>query len=187
MVLRAAVLDDLATWAPKGAIIAYHFFRADDSEDSLQDFLRHLVFQGLSQRSEIIPEALEVRRLHTMSNIDPLPKDLVPVLVAICEASPAMYVVLDGLDECQYLAKLARHFSTLRLSGMKILITSRDLPDVRKHLEWCHQLEVRPERDDIFRYVNWRLREDAEVEYDLLGDKLKEELASKLFDHADGS
>jgi hypothetical protein len=177
----------LRTSALKGAVIAYHSFRADNIEDSLQDLLRHLVFQGLSQCSDIVLEAAEVRRAHMISNMDPLPKDLVYILAAISKASSVMYVVLDGLDECQYLPKLARHLSTLRHSGMKILITSRDLPDVRKYLEGCPQIDVRPDRDDILRYVNWRLREDGEVEYELLEDRFKEDISSRLFEHADGS
>ncbi|KAF1955877.1 hypothetical protein CC80DRAFT_446803 [Byssothecium circinans] len=186
-VLSAAVLDDLKTSAPEGAVIVYHFFRANSSEDSLHELLRHFVFQGISQCSDIVLEAAEVRRRHTISNTDPLPKDLVHILAAISKASPVMYVVLDGLDECQYLSKLAQHLSALRLIGMKILITSRDLPDVRKYLEGYPQIDVRPERDDILRYVEWRLREDGEVEYDLLADGLKEDIASRLFEHVDGS
>ncbi|KAI8625612.1 ankyrin repeat-containing domain protein [Xylariaceae sp. FL1651] len=64
---------------------------------------------------------------------------------------------------------------------------SRDLPDLRKLLQEYPEIEVRLDRDDILRYVDWRLCEEGEVQYDLLEGHLKEAIASKLFEHADGS
>lgn len=184
---RTIILDDIHASTPKDAIVSYHFFRADNDEDSLQDFLRHLVFQGLNQCRDMIPEAAEMHRIHAASSADPLPKDLVHLLTAIYKRFSVVYMVLDGLDECHYLPKLARQLSTLRAAGIKILLTSRSIPDVRKHLEGWHQMDVRPDRCDISLYVDWRLQEDAEVEYDGLEDKLKEDIVLRLFEHADGS
>jgi hypothetical protein len=135
----------------------------------------------------MIPEAANLRKTRATSSIDPLPKDLIAILTATCKACPAMYVVLDGLDECQYLTKFGPHLSTLRQSDIKIIITSRDLPDLRKLLQEYTEIEVRLDREDIICYVDWRLCEEGEVEYDLLDGNLKEAIASRLFEHVDGS
>ena len=198
----AAVVSDLTKSVPNGCIVAYHFFhsgrlehpgrpetgpatrKTDKNEESLQDLLCHLIFQSLGQSEKVVLEAAELYKNHKSSNLDLLPKDLVSALVAISKTCTAMYIVLDALDECQYLTKLARYLSTLTSSGIKILFTSRDIPDVRKHLGGYSQIEVKPDRNDILRYVDWRLREGEEVEYELLDDTLKNDIASALFEHA---
>jgi hypothetical protein len=182
-----AVLDDLDTSGPKGSVVVYHFFEAGNSEDSFQCLLRHLTSQGISQHGDTVPEAAEVYKTHTRKNIEPLPRDLVQILSTISKASSAMYVVLDGLDECQYLPKLARHLSTLTLAGVKILATSRDLSEVGKCVEGYSKVSVRPGDDEILSYVDWRLREEGEVEYGLFEDGLKKSIAEKLSGHSDGS
>lgn len=189
----AAVVGDLKTSGPKDCIVAYHLFHSshglqtDRDEESLQDLLKHLIIQSVGQSMKVVTEATELYENHKASSFDLLPKDLVSLLEAISKASPAMYVVLDALDECQYLPKFARYLSMLVGSGMNILFTSRDIPDVRKHLGGYSQIETKPDRNDILLYVDWRLLEGNEVDYERLDDALKEEIASKLFAHAGNS
>lgn len=141
----------------------------------------------MGQSGKVVPEATELFNTRKSPDHDLSPKDLASVLTAISKACRAMYIVLDALDECQYLAKLARYLPTMLRSGMRFLLTSRDIPDVRKHLEGYSHIEVKPDRNDILHYVDWRLRDGEEVEYDLLDDTLKQEIGSKLFEHAGDS
>ncbi|KAI8625611.1 hypothetical protein F5Y19DRAFT_479372 [Xylariaceae sp. FL1651] len=99
-VLSAAISEDLKLSTPTGTIIIYHFFRGGSREDTLTDLLGHLVFQSLNQCVSMIPEAANLHKIHATSSSDPLPKDLTSILTATSKACPAMYILLDGLDEC---------------------------------------------------------------------------------------
>jgi hypothetical protein len=184
---RAAILEDLSTTSVDGSVIVYHFFSSDRKQESLQGVLRHLVVQALTQSPNVPPKALDLRKKKKHSNAEFVPKDLLDILVEIAKVSPNTYVILDGLDECMYLGKLVRHLPTLRNSLIKVLIASRDLPDIRKNFEDCPSLEVKASKYDIEHYVNVRLREDGEVDYELLEEDLKNEITSKIEKHADGS
>lgn len=48
-------------------------------------------------------------------------------------------------------------------------------------------VDARAGRQDIERYVQWRLEEDSEVDKDLLTDDLKRDIVSKLVEQAAGS
>jgi hypothetical protein len=179
-------MGNLGTTAPTGSLILYHFFSTEKGKESWNDVLRHLIVQALEQ-SETVPQlALDLPK-KKRSKTKVLPKELMDVLVDISKASPQMYIVLDGLDECRHLAELIKLVLKLKDTSAKILTTSRDLPDIRKHFTKFANLEVKVSRNDIDRYVAWRLQEGSEIEYDDLGDALKKEIASKIEQHVDGS
>ncbi|KAH6619563.1 ankyrin repeat-containing domain protein [Chaetomium sp. MPI-SDFR-AT-0129] len=191
----AAVIADLkGSAAAHHRTVAYHFFHAslthgkgDGAEDSLHDLLRHLVFQCLGESATVALEAVRLCRDYKSSNRPLLAQDLVSVLEAVSKARRGLFIVLDASDECPYLTKLTRLLSTLKAPGMKILLTSRNIPDMAKLLSSYSQIEVRPDHNDILHYVDWRLRESEEVEYGRLDDVLKKEIVSRLHKHAGNS
>jgi len=112
--------------------------------------------------------------------------DLIDILCKISQMSPGSFIILDGLDEFADRKKLLTLLPKVVTSGVKILVTSRDLADIREHFTDFVSLEVKAEGVDIHRYVDWRLEEDSEI-YELFTEDVKQELTSKLEEYASGS
>lgn len=184
---RSVILEDLRTSRPDNSVVLYHCFDSDRPKESLKDAIQDLVFQAVTEARTLPPLAVELYKKKGHSNTDLPQKDLTDVLTAVIRSSEKAYVVLDGLDECTYSSKVVRLLPTLTGAGMKVLVTSRDLPDIRKHFENGPSLEARAPDDDMHRYIAWRLEEDAEVDYEYFGKQTKEDMIAKLINHVDGS
>ncbi|KAH0565278.1 hypothetical protein GP486_001328 [Trichoglossum hirsutum] len=185
-ILSAAVMGNLGTTVPTDSLILYHFFSTERGKESWHDVLRHLIVQTLEQSKTKPQLAFDPpKKRHSKTKV--LPKELADVLVDISKTSPRTYIVLDGLDECRHLAELIKLLLRLKDAPAKVLTTSRDLPDIRKHFAEFANLEVKVSRSDIDHYVAWRLQEGSEIEYGDFGDALKKEIASEIEQHVDGS
>ncbi|PGH23688.1 hypothetical protein AJ80_02294 [Polytolypa hystricis UAMH7299] len=186
-ILSSVILQDLHEKYAANAVITYHFFSCDRPKEPLLDALRHLVVQALSQAQSIPSQASDLWKRKSQSNADLIRKDLIEILISVANLMPHMFIVLDGLDECRYFNKLVHHISTLKKSGIKLLVTSRDLPHIKDHFLRDSNLEVRASKDDIHRYVNYRLEEDGKVRFDLIERRLKDQIATAIYKQVDGS
>jgi hypothetical protein len=157
-----------------------------DRKHTLQDVLRTVIYQLLRKVRTPPPEVLELYKKRLESKGALLLNDLIDILCKISQMSPGSYIILDGLDEFADRKKLLTLLPKVVASGVKILVTSRDLADIRGHFADFMSLELKAEGVNIQRYVEWKLEQDSEI-YELFTEDLKQELTSKLVDYASGS
>jgi len=186
-VLSAAVAQDLDTASSSSqSAVAYHFFGAERCNETLDGFLRHLAVQLLDQDDTVPEDVVNLWKKGKSTNSSLLPDEIISIISSTVNNTSVAYAVLDGLDECPFLAKLAKLLPKLSKTGLKIFATSRDLPDIRKHLDTSSHVEISATRDDLARYIDWRLQEESEVDYDLMPQSFKSDLTSAVVNHVDG-
>lgn len=166
--------------------MAYHFFR-DNHEESLQDVLRHIAYQLLSQPRAGSQVANDIFQRKKSRNASLLLKDLVDVICDILSASDSVYLILDGLDEFPHFTKFLKHFPQFVATGAKVMVSSRDLPNIAAHMTNSTRVDARAGYQDTELYVLWRLQEESEIDEDLLTPDLKNKIVSKVVQQTDGS
>jgi hypothetical protein len=106
------------------------------------------------------------------------------ILELFCERLNKLYIIIDGLDDCditerklvlQSLTSLIDKCDTTRPGKLRVLIVSQDCPDIGKALIAANVVSLRPKdtEKDIGRYVNeWTMRiqqhhrlDDGHAEY----------------------
>jgi hypothetical protein len=114
------------------AITAYHFFR-DNQEETLQDVLRHISHQLLSQPTAASQVAIDICKKKMARNASLLLNDLVDVICDISVTSGRTYIILDGLDEFSLYNKLLKHLPQFLVAKAKVVVSSRELPSITIH------------------------------------------------------
>ena len=100
-------------------------------------------------------------------------------LLALAASVQPIYMVLDGLDELKTPNELLAQIPELANSEIQILITSRDLPQIRKKIGAAIQLAIRPSDSDLRLYVASRLQESDFSEEVARDSSLIDEIVSK--------
>jgi hypothetical protein len=178
----ALVIRDIKSGNLPGTAVASHFFSSNKSMASVSNVLRNLIAQAL-RGCPVIPQ--EAMALYEKRSQNLTMNDLINVLGAIAK-SMTICVILDGLDECQFLPKIFSILSTLQELGVRIFATGRDLPKIRKHFEKKPSVEVSATSQDLDLYVNHRLK-DGEVDVELIGTELKSDIVSTIEKKTAGS
>ncbi|KAF9769166.1 hypothetical protein IL306_013427 [Fusarium sp. DS 682] len=181
-VLSSVVLKNIESSGELNAAISYHFFSSDRPKESFTNVLRHLIVQALHSCDPIPQEA---RHFQEKKQRDLTTKDLIMVLKAIA-CSVTTYVILDGLDEFPFLNELLPFLLTLQGMGIRLFVTSRDLPKIRKLMGGFASLEVAATSQDLSTYVEHRLQH-GEIDLELVGEQLMSEIASAITNQAAGS
>lgn len=114
-------------------------------------------------------------------------KELVKILCDIGSTSGRAYLILDGVDESRHYSKLLKHLPEFTAAGVRVLVSSRDLPTIQSLLSGAVMLDARAGESDIEAYVSWRLEEDSELNDGVFTAGLKKEICSKLVEHITGS
>ncbi|KAK4212693.1 hypothetical protein QBC37DRAFT_401244 [Rhypophila decipiens] len=184
-IYSATIVDDIFTSFPD-ATVSYHFFR-DGRQESLADVLRHLVWQHLSQPTGLSKLAERIYSKSKPTKAPVLLKELVKILCDIGSSSARAYLVLDGLDEFPLYSKLLKHLPEFTAAGIRVLVSSRDLPAIESLLSGPTVVDARASRSDIGTCVSWRLGEDSELDEGVFTAELKEEICTKLVEHIRGS
>ena len=86
------------------------------------------------------------------------------------------YLVIDGLDELDDPNGLLCLLPPLIECGCRVLITSRDLPNIRRKLDGSKNMEIQSNTEDLRAYVDHRFS-DLDI---LLDEKSAKELKEKI-------
>ena len=161
--------------------MAYFYFDFRDTEKQhLRGLLSSLVVQ-LSAKSDPCYQILS--RLysdHAGGTDEPSEDALSECLVEMLEVpdQPAMYIILDALDECPNISGLPtareqvleflEHLVTLNLSNVHICVSSRPEIDIRQTLEPLAPFRMSlddesGQREDICSYINAVVRADKRM------------------------
>lgn len=187
--ISAIAIEHICTAAPADKIgLAYVFCnyksRGDQSSLSL---LSALLRQLIDKRPDHAGPVVEMYELHTKWKTRPSLKEVTSAMGAVCSACDDTYIIVDALDERldEGTADGGRvHFvDELRAlqarANVRLLFTSRPIPEITQLFEPDITLEVRATREDVQRFVASHIssRYDAD---------LKAEIVDKIADAADG-
>jgi hypothetical protein len=169
------VIDHLLEERKENSLVIY-FFCDFSSQNQMKtiDILHHLLRQIIDQGSGEILSSLKEScgDPSTLQNA----KQVVQLLVLAASVQP-IHLVVDGLDELKTPSELLGHILELAKSEIHILITSRDLPQIRKKMSTAIQLEVRPPDYDLRLYINNRLQESDFAEEFAKDNSLLDDIA----------
>lgn len=140
-----------------------------------------IVLQDLSQRLQPDREALKKYVERAKINQPPNLTELLGALTTACETQET-YLILDGPDELENPRDIAFFLEPILKSHCRVLVTSRDIPDVRSALAAAAQTEIQADRGDLATFVEGRF-EESDVS-DLLSRASG--LVTEIIDKANG-
>ena len=87
----------------------------------------------------------------------PKPGDLVWAFSEVCQNQNA-YLTLDAPDELE-IKQIVSRFKSFVGAGCRVVVTSRDHPDLRETFSAARQIEARVSNEDLTVYVQHRFGE----------------------------
>ncbi|KAF2033016.1 ankyrin [Setomelanomma holmii] len=183
-VLCATIVNDILNQA--NTLVAHHFFK-DSQEETLQDVLRHIAYQLLSQPTAVSQIAVNICEKKMVRNASLVPKDLLDVICDVSSTSGRVYIILDGLDEFAQSAKLLKYLPQFVAAKAKVVISSCDLPSIATHMANAKLIDARAESHDIELYAQWRFEEDSDIDEVLLTDAFQRDVAVTVAEQCKGS
>lgn len=107
-------------------------------------------------------------------------------LESVSNVYDQVYVIVDGLDECEKRKPLLDSLLKLLGKTINVFMTSRPEVDIKKRFRGISTLEMDKEhmQRDIATYVEWKLEHDESFKYFPLD--LKSEIAQKLISKSNG-
>jgi hypothetical protein len=166
--------------------IAYLFCsykaRVDQSAPNL---LAALLKQLVHSRPDIAAPVTGIHDQHSERQTKPSLDELTQALLSICSAYTAVYVVVDALDECSNVVRrqLIGKLRSLQASrNMRLMYTSRDVPEVIEYFRSSPSLEIRASEEDVRRFVIDQLPQL----YLPVDEELEREIARMIVEAVDG-
>ena len=148
------VMHDLQEQSFSETIILCHF--CDTSKQSPLTVLQSLLWQVVQVGNSEQVSCLE--RLRRSSN-NPSLNELTQVLSETVRLNNGIYLVVDALDELRDRRLLIPVLQRLSRTGLKVLITSRDIPDIRDAFRSEPSLIIQASQSDLEVYIKNRLAE----------------------------
>ena len=155
--LSSIVLNDLySLWKPAAAIV-YHFCdfaqcKSDRAVVILQQFLRQILHDAN-------PMQLSQLEQHCRTLNNPSLKDLSRIFSDVTRVNENAFLIIDALDEFSDRKTLIPILRILANAGIKVLVTSRHIPDIYDAFHKERNLEIQASRSDLENFVANSLRE----------------------------
>ncbi|KAL4784159.1 ankyrin repeat-containing domain protein [Aspergillus varians] len=174
--LASRVIDHLLdAQVSQGSLVINFFcdFPSQDEQkavDILHHLLRQIIEQGNAEVLTILKESCkDPSKLQSATEV--------AELIASAGLTKPIYLILDAVDEMKDPIPLLSQIKSLVSAGVNVLITSRDLPHIRKNMTLARMLKVRSNPKDLKLYIESRLRdsdfsEEIDEEGKLVGDIL---------------
>jgi hypothetical protein len=159
-IMAAIAIDHLYKVAEGNDIgIAYLFcnYKAQ-TDQSAPSLLAALVKQLVQSRPEITVPVTHVYDHHSKRGSRPSLDEMFSALQSVCSNFIAVHIVVDALDECadtdgarsRLIDKLRNLQAT---TDVRLLFTSRFIPEIRQKFQSNPILEVRASEEDVRRFV----------------------------------
>ena len=189
--MAASVIDHLLKTARTSKIgLAYLFCNYKEQESQTIALFLGAILQQIAYRQDLVAEPVaQLYENHTKSKTRPSSKEVYSTIESVLDTCATTYIIVDALDECPNkdgtrtkLLKLLRRLQSQ--SDVRLMVTSRFVPDIESELTYASKLEVRASHTDVKRYVNGQMyRLPKCVQHDL---KLQEEIQHAIADAIDG-
>jgi Cdc6-like AAA superfamily ATPase len=127
-------------------------------DQSASNLLCALLKQLLISRPDIAAPVIQMYDNHSKLASRPSVDEICNILLSICSNYSAVYIIVDALDECsdEQGARSLLIEKLLELQSrvdVRLLCTSRFIPEVTNHFESKLQLEVRASSEDVRRFL----------------------------------
>ena len=196
---RSHLVDRLiGSAAPSAAsasdVIYYYCDYADQRTLHLGHVLGSLLKQLLINKE--IPEHIETQLLQVYAGGSRSPSEnaLGDILISVVALRPQLYVVFDGLDECENsiwkaILKSLEHLGTMGRCEVKIFITCVEEGSVSHHLAGhaCIQLSPAATTEDIRSFIRSSVRSRIDNgDLKIRNPKLEQDITTGLISRANG-
>ncbi|VUC33388.1 unnamed protein product [Clonostachys rosea] len=163
--IMATTVIDYLERAMKSSMtpVTYIYCSYTDGVSQSPNTLISAVFRQLLQSRETVPAAvLEV--YEDKKEGRPLYQDIMDMMKNIVQEYEALYLVIDALDEAMdknetYLKVLTAIEGLQEEANLRVLITSRPIPEITERFDPESMLEIRASREDLQEYldhISWR-------------------------------
>jgi hypothetical protein len=167
--------------------IAYLFCSYKTQVDqSMPNLFAALLKQLVQSRPDIAAPAIRMHDDHSKRGTRPSVAELTQALQSACSSYSTVYIIMDALDECSKTGgvQVIDKMRDLQASGnIRLLATSRVIPELTRHFQSCPWLEVRASEDDVKRFVACTTRLPSCIQRN---EKLKNEVQNKIVEAVDG-
>jgi tetratricopeptide (TPR) repeat protein len=187
-VLSAYIVQELQQSSPD-ICTAYFLFGAQHSPSDILEVASSLISQLVAHQSRVSSEllsAFETAARYGRGRISAADQPMT-ILLHLLRAEKLAYLVFDGIDESSDPDGIVREIVSLsQLTNVRIIISSRDTPDVRRHMSQRNTINLVPMiiDKDIEHYLRTELETIANS-FDRSG--LSTLVFSRLSSVADGS
>jgi len=145
-VLSASVVQELQRNSP-GTCTVYFFLGERGKQSDILEIASSLICQILAHQSRIPSELLSAFESAARYGRSRLSSANHPVktLLYLLRAQSVTYLVIDGIDESPYPEDTVREIlSLIQLPNVRIFISSRDTPEIRKHVSGHITMKLSP-------------------------------------------
>lgn len=184
---RSVVISKLTKIAFRNSRIGVAFFYCDANNSEKQEaryILGSLVKQllptpSLGEGSTLMEHLESLYERNGCGGSPPL-DTLLFTLEWISSTYERVYVIIDGLDECDKRKSIVKHLSKLVTNVVNLFVTSRPETDIEKAFEGRPNMTMDDEQlqQDITAHVKWTL--DNDEDFADIAIQLKDEIAQKL-------
>ena len=162
--MSAIAIDHIYKTARNESIsVAYLFCNYKTQGDqSALSLLSALLKQLVQGQPDMAAPITSIYDQHTRQNSRPSLDDIFGILQSVCSNYTTIYIVVDALDECadtdgarsRLLDKLNRLQAK---SDVRLMCTSRFMPEIMHKFVSHPVLEIRASNDDVRRFVEGRI------------------------------
>lgn len=156
--VAATAVDQLLNSAQAGVYgVAYVYcnYKSQADQGPLS-ILAAILKQLVQTRPSALGPVEELHQKHAGRGTKPSLDDIYSALRVIVAQYPYVYVVVDALDECQSETRsqlLAKLFDLQKSADVRLMATSRFVPDVEDAFRSALRLEVAASDEDVKQFV----------------------------------
>jgi hypothetical protein len=140
--------------------IAYIYCTYREQNQTAVNLVASLLKQLIQQQLAVSGNILELYRRHRSRQTHPPLSEYSRLLQAELRHFSKIFIVIDALDECSEESRIREHFlAEVRklLPMIRLLVTSRHIPDIERKFEGAARLEICARDKDIKRYLESRI------------------------------
>ena len=129
--------------------------KQQDTTTILQSVLNQVVERG--DQNVILSVSKWINSADKISSVE----DLWQAFCAACLTQPNTYLILDAPDELENPKMLVGLFQPFVMAGCRLLVTSRDVPDLKNALGQAKRVQIQADPRDLATFVEGRFRESG--------------------------
>ena len=189
-VIAATAIDHLKRMQSNSKVaVAYIYCNYKAKEDQSASTFLAAILKQLAQGRPVMTEVTDLHERHSKYGTRPSLEDLYNALTLVLSKFSHTYIVVDALDECRNdddtRHQLLNKLRALQQNGdVRLMATSRFIPDIEAEFETAMKLEILAREEDIERFVAGQIHRLPKcIRTD---DKLQAEVQSRIAKAAEG-
>lgn len=141
----------------QGVAYIYFNYKAQEEHDTSK-MLAAILKQLVHARPSLVGPVKQLHERHADRGTRPSSDEVFNALQDVLGHYPTVYIVVDALDECQDSDGTRRRFSTKLRDlqarwDIRLMVTSRSIPEVVEWFEEAPKLEVRASNEDVKQFL----------------------------------